>query len=381
MLLLLFAPATTLLMVGSEKSTSAIGCLSCHEGIAPFTEGQMMAQIKALGEKHGDPEGCITCHGGTPSATKKEEAHRDVPHGLRLSGGPQRFYPNPGNALVASYTCGQCHPGYAQRVQRSLITTDTEYIHRNLCLAAIERRNTFEGPTKRFGRYDLEDKNGLIPDVGSPSYESFMASLTRNPELFAQQVHRPPTFAENKLADIESPECHDCHGPRPLRQTVEDEHGSGCSACHVPYRSGGTYLGLDSTIDKAQPGKLLVHRLQGTANTRVTLPAQHEDETYRGMLIDNCFTCHHDVREEMLNPIGAVMSHYGSRHKDGMGGALLCQDCHTTIDMHGDGNIPLTSHAQMEVRCEDCHGTVELAPWELPLGYRRTTRKSESAAP
>ena len=37
--------------------------------------------------------------------------------------------------------------------------------------------------------------------------------------------------------------------------------------------------------------------------------------------------------------------------------------------MHGDGNLPGTTLAQVEIECEDCHGTVTKAPWELPLGY------------
>ena len=50
-------------------------------------------------------------------------------------------------------------------------------------------------------------------------------------------------------------------------------------------------------------------------------------------------------------------------------GGMLCQDCHTTVDMHGDGNLPGTTLAQVEIECEDCHGTVSKFPWELPLGY------------
>ena len=38
-------------------------------------------------------------------------------------------------------------------------------------------------------------------------------------------------------------------------------------------------------------------------------------------------------------------------------GGLLCQDCHTSIDMHGDGNIFGTTLAQVEIECSDCHGT------------------------
>ena len=45
---------------------------------------------------------------------------------------------------------------------------------------------------------------------------------------------------------------------------------------------------------------------------------------------------------------------------------LECVDCHTSIDVHGDGNIyPTTDHA-VEIECTDCHGTAEAYPWELP---------------
>ena len=51
-------------------------------------------------------------------------------------------------------------------------------------------------------------------------------------------------------------------------------------------------------------------------------------------------------------------------------GGMLCQDCHTSIDMHGDGNLFGTTLAQVEIECEDCHGTpVDRYPWELPLGH------------
>ena len=360
---------------GSDRAPYESGCLSCHTGIMSFAEGEMMHQIQALGKKYGDPDGCVICHGGTPSAVLGEEAHRNTPAALRKAGGPQRFYPNPGNLFVAEYTCGQCHDGYTQNLQKSLIGTRTEYVHRNLCIAALEKSGTTERPTaKKFGQFARRDEDGLIPVMGSRTYKEFMTSLTSNSELFAERIYAMPEFEKSKPSGIEESQCTTCHGDQQSQKVLEDEHGSGCSACHVPYKNGGVYLGRDPTIDKSRPGKLLVHRLQGTATTRVTLPAQLEDdrvknETYSGIPVDNCFTCHYDVREETLNPIGTVMTHYGSRHRDGIGGELLCQDCHTTSDMHGDGNIALTSHAQMEVTCQDCHGTVEQAPWDLPLGY------------
>ncbi|NPA03973.1 MAG: cytochrome C, partial [Epsilonproteobacteria bacterium] len=48
---------------------------------------------------------------------------------------------------------------------------------------------------------------------------------------------------------------------------------------------------------------------------------------------------------------------------------MLCQDCHTSLEMHGDGMISGSTLGSVEIECEDCHGTVDKYPWELPLGY------------
>ena len=60
---------------------------------------------------------------------------------------------------------------------------------------------------------------------------------------------------------------------------------------------------------------------------------------------------------------------------------MLCQDCHTSIDMHGDGNLPGTTLAQVEIECADCHGSVTQFPWELPLGYGEEFQQELSDAP
>ena len=62
-------------------------------------------------------------------------------------------------------------------------------------------------------------------------------------------------------------------------------------------------------------------------------------------------------------------------------GGMLCQDCHTTIDMHGDGNLPGTTLAQVEIECQDCHGTPDQFPWELPMGYGEEFQQDLSKAP
>ncbi len=369
---LLNAFTATQYPVNAKQSSGPEGCLACHSGIMQFADGPMMAKIKARGKAYGDPEGCIICHGGTPSATSREAAHSSAPVALRAAAGPQQFYPNPGNVFVAQYACGQCHAGYAQRLSKSLLGTKTETIHSDLCIIALERLATAEEP-KWFGQYALQDEDGPIPVEGSTAYKQIMHSLSEDHKLFTKTIYQIPAVPNVGNEQHNPARCDACHANR-NEKPFAGEHGSGCSACHVPYRSGTGYLGDDPTIDKSQPGRLLLHRLQGAHKTRVPLPVANADsaivgEGYRGISLDNCFTCHHDVRGEDLNPMGAVMTHYGSRHEDQVGGTLLCQDCHTTIEMHGDGNIPVTTHAQMEVRCEDCHGTVEQLPWQLPLGY------------
>lgn len=367
--LILLVPLLSSFVSKDRTPLAQGGCLSCHSGIMPFAEGKMMKKIRERGKELGDPEGCVVCHGGTPSAITKEKAHNSSPQ----TSGPKRFYPNPGNLFVAQYTCGQCHEGYAQRLIKSSTGTKAGEIQRNLCIFALKKKESGgSDPESGFGEYEIVDADGPVPSTGSKAYKEFMSSLSVNPGLFTAEL-RPPPFPVDNMTQDEESRCEACHYPR-IRIKLEDQHGTGCASCHVPYRRDGSYLGADPTIDKSQPGKLLLHRLQGTGNTKIEFPGMAEaneagQESFHGILVDNCFICHNDVRQEELNPIGSVISHYGSFHQTGAGGAMLCQDCHTSTEMHGDGNIPLSSKAQIEVRCEDCHGTVDKAPWELPLGY------------
>lgn len=87
-----------------------------------------------------------------------------------------------------------------------------------------------------------------------------------------------------------------------------------------------------------------------------------------GISRENCFQCHFDPRLTGVNEIGDAFVHYGT-DQDQSGHGLMCQDCHTSIEMHGDGNIAATSVAQSEIRCEDCHGTLARFPWELELAH------------
>jgi hypothetical protein len=60
---------------------------------------------------------------------------------------------------------------------------------------------------------------------------------------------------------------------------------------------------------------------------------------------------------------------------------VLCQDCHTSVDIHGDGNIHGTTMGQVEVECADYHGRPDKFAWELPLGYGDEYGKKQNDQP
>lgn len=126
-----------------------------------------------------------------------------------------------------------------------------------------------------------------------------------------------------------------------------------CAACH-PH--GESY---DPTVARDTPDTPVRRRIQDRSRNGGATPGEVQDGR-SGIPPETCFRCHFDPRLAGTNGIGDAYVHYGARH-GGTGNGLLCQDCHTTADMH--------AAAGTEVRCEDCHGTPGRFPWELPLGF------------
>jgi len=61
---------------------------------------------------------------------------------------------------------------------------------------------------------------------------------------------------------------------------------------------------------------------------------------------------------------------------------MQCIDCHTTQDMHGDGNIYAQMTDYIEIRCVDCHGTVAKPADLLTSGHSwRRTNLREALTP
>jgi len=156
------------------------------------------------------------------------------------------------------------------------------------------------------------------------------------------------------------------------------------------YTKGG-----DPTIPKNVPGHLLVHSIQSSRKAKVTV----NNITYSGIPSQQCTSCHNRGKRVGVSFLGMVETEFNtpwsgdgsnqpklhgkryqyvqedvhhrieSRNGNPQGG-LLCQDCHTTISMHGNGNIDGTTLAAVETECADCHGTPDKYPWELPIGFQ-----------
>lgn len=378
------------------------GCMSCHNGIEDIRDDAtpMMVQIKAIGGANGDPAGCVVCHGGDPKGDSIETAHKGSPDALKNGNGPKTFYPDPGSVWIAENTCGQCHTGYAYRVERSLMNTEAGKIQGNLHTWGIAEVQNHKVP---WGNYDVKDTDGQIPQVGSQEYKDYMtAMVAAHPDQFPTELTQVPQPSveeiekDPKLAGFtyQRQQCQRCHVGVKGREKRGDYRGMGCSSCHIPYGNEGYYEGKDPTIDKEEKGHMLTHKIAATRKTVV----KHNDVEFSGIPVETCNSCHNRGKRIGVTYQGLMEFPYGSPYNAQGGkqpklhtkkylfisddlhhqiesrpgnpkGGMLCQDCHTTVDMHGDGNIFGTTLAQVEVECQDCHGTTDEFPWELPLGY------------
>ncbi len=360
------------------------GCLACHEGIENIREPDtlMMQQIQAMGE-------CTACHGGDPTVTDdKDKAH-----------GPEgEFYPDPGSIWVSDKTCGQCHPGYTERLKLALMNTEAGKIQGNLVTWGAQKDRAV-----KYANYDLEDTDGQVPSVGTDAYKAYMSKIIeRFPEVFPTKVEKLPNpTVEEIVADpakaaftYQRQQCQRCHVGVQPRTKRGDWRGTGCSSCHIPYSNEGFYEGNDPTIPKDEPGHMLTHQIQATRDAKVTVHGR----TYTGIPAETCNSCHNRGKRIGVSYEGIMEFPYGTPFDEtGMGqpklhtkkylyikddlhhsvesrpenpeGGMLCQDCHTSLEMHGDGNLPGTTLAQVEIECADCHGTTDAYPWELPLGF------------
>ncbi len=372
-------------------------CMSCHKGIENIRSKNsgMMKQIKALGSAVGDPAGCTICHGGNVKATTKKLAHKGAPN---QPGGLEAFVRDPGSFWIMDKTCGLCHADTVANMKKALMATEAGKIQGNLHTWGSE-----DTQKVKFGDYSIKDKDGKTPAWGTNTYKKYMlAMMNKFPDEFPtklKQLPLPPQSSkdltnksEKEIAyhaaiTYQRSDCQRCHIGVRGRQGRGDWRGMGCSACHIPYGNEGIYEGNDPTINKKEHGHMLVHEIQATRDAKVYVPST--GVTFSGIHPETCNSCHNRGKRIGVSYMGMMEEPYSSPLMPGgkaqtkthgkryihlasdvhFKAGMTCQDCHTSIDMHGDGTIFGTTLAQVEIECSDCHGTTKKYPWELRIGY------------
>ena len=367
-------------------------CISCHKGIEPIREPSsgMMQEIYQMAVKIGFPDNeCIICHGGNPNTNNKIEAHNGSVDSLISYGGAEKFYPDPASVWINEKTCGLCHNEQVSTQFTSLMFTEAGKI---------------QGTTWGFGAiqgYEHNVANVAVEELelhdrlGSKVYHQYMEKLKEaEPQIFPGKMKALPEapsleeVSENPELAVYTylrAECQRCHTGIKGHDHYGDYRGTGCGSCHIPYSNNGLYEGNDNTISKTEKGNMLVHSIQSSRDVKVNV----HDKSYSGIPTKTCTACHNRGRRIGVSYEGLMETSYSSPfmsngdnqqkiHKKNyihlkadlhLSKGMVCQDCHTSGDMHSLGDLSGSISGAVEIECQDCHGTPDKYPWELPIGY------------
>ncbi len=306
------------------------GCVSCHEGIEDISPKMTEANVN-----------CVTCHLGNPLGTTAEEAHRGM-------------YANPSDFNIVDKTCGQCHGdkspfpitpaisngkrNHVGRMKKSLMAT---------CAGEISGARYLFGEQKSkkslYGVRAVVDEDGNIPKDKGAVGELKSLPLSNN------------SHVDNLLRH----QCLQCHLYTEGLPIEGRYVAGGCAACHMIYADSGLSESADPTIPKDSPGHPIKHVITNKVPSR------------------QCLHCHNGGPGRMIGMgyIGEVPAEKPSGSKEGdyrygtptfqvepdvhYQAGMECIDCHSSDDLHGDGNIYSKMEDQVAIRCETCHGTPE----------------------
>jgi len=373
--------------------TQKNNCLLCHNGIEHIREkesGMSKAIFKKAKEAGYPKNNCIVCHGGNPNTKHASKAHSGTIEYFKTHEGPKEYYPAPGSTWINQNTCGMCHQNQVASQMNSLMMTEQGKIQ-----GAMWAFGGKEGYTHVNGNYKTSNPKDIHSRLGTKKYQEYMQKLSKmEPQAFpkemkqlpqaptADEVQKDPSLA---VFTYLRQECLRCHTGSKGRSRRGDYRGIGCASCHVPYSNAGLYEGGDKTINKKEAGHMLVHSIQSSRKVKVTVHGVH----YSGVPTETCSTCHNRGKRIGVSYQGLMETAYKATF-DEDGNAqpklhtkryihmkadvhfkkgMLCQDCHTSNDLHGDGFLTGANLGAVEIECQDCHGTTKKYPWELPLGY------------
>lgn len=392
--------------VSAERAAEK-GCLSCHEGIETIS-ATMQPVLLAMGGGRDGFE-CTICHEGKADATSKVEAHQDMwpnPSSMWLmaeGGGCAKCHSDKdalttvmGKPLPGGHTGGALMPfvstrsdpsgasggNHVYRVQRSLMALETGKANKTLSSNGVIAKGTFP-----FANFDMDDPDGPVPSAGSDAYKMWIALAEEMGHITRlDSVEAIPTFEQGKelfgseskagFADMHRKQCARCHVWGEGRSKRGDHRAGGCAACHVLYTNDALYEGGDPTIPKDRPAHMMRHEITSA------IPSQQCNHCHtRGKRIGTTFggmiehayvgTGKTPPFDDEGGPQAPLYTKEYSHVRGDIHGqrGMDCADCHSSIDVHGDGNIYPVTFFQVEIGCADCHGTPDNYPWELPVGY------------
>ncbi len=387
------------------------GCLLCHRGISIINhrmQPYLLARAEAVYSRGRGFE-CAVCHSGNPESRDRKQAHKDmdanpssmwVLHKGRgcaqchdghetitsLMGKPMQ---EPAGGKIMSHVSmfsdptGQTGMNYTYRTARSLMALETGKANKTLSSNGVIPKGTFP-----FADFNMDDPDGAEPISGSKVYKQWIRKAINAGFIKRlEQVREIPDFSHATLlfkseekagfADIHRKQCARCHIWTEGRAKRGDRRAAGCAACHVLYDNDGQYKGKDPCI---QENSHRYHPIRHSITTVIPSTQCTHCHT-RGKRIGTTFTGMFeydyvkdgkappfDKKARPQSPLFTKEYMYVNpdiHFKRGM----QCIDCHTSIDVHGDGNIYPVTWYQVEISCYDCHGTPEAYPWELPVGY------------
>lgn len=269
-------------------------CVECHNPSSEMSEWHSYKRI-----------GCVSCHGGNPGESDETAAHAGM---ISI----------PGNLSNARQSCGSagCHPGITERVESSLMSTMSGVVN-------IQRYF--------FGESDTLDAHVHVKDLGYSPADSYTRNLCASCHLGREKLEFGPIH--------------------------EKSRGGGCNACHLNYSDQAARQLADHTDGMAQhfhPSLTLrvsndhcfgCHSRSGRISTNYegwhesqlkSIP-EHNSESFRLLDDGRIFV---KMPDDVHHQLG-----------------LDCIDCHSGMEVMGDGRRYYHAEEAVRVRCEDCHFT------------------------
>ncbi len=346
-----------------------LSCTDCHGGNAFVCNGRLDQsgdELRCEGEWIYDQERSHPDPAGSP------EFLRDLLPGQLDAVDPDwlRFV-NPADLRVVPETCGRCHTSEAAAVRRS-----AHALAPGELAVARFRAGKQDSPVPRFGAATMVDSGSgnaqrCTAAVSVAQFDPLPVLVGSDDPLTA------PTLA-NAQDQLLVKECMGCHlGSFGANDAPGNYRSSGCAACHVAYAEDGRSVSGDPWIDKTTPPHPVQHRLSSAVPTSTCSSCHWAGAriglSFQGMRDPAGVGWEREGIETLERRLhGKPAGHYVVDEDAGndfdetppdvhFEAGMDCVDCHTRIDLHGDGHIYADAACVVRTACEDCHGSVREA--------------------